>query len=188
MDYAATDIRALDLVDDEFSSRSAGALPRSAPVAAINLSGIERSVVYLSRDDGLASIPDLPTWRGWFGRAFRTKQPNQLANEQLEALRRYSILARVYGDPGDDALGQFLGAGYTLEQADLVRRLLQQRLPARRDKSSNGPAWVVILLISAGTFFALQSAVGEVVISFICSALAFVTLASLAVPRDRAHR
>lgn len=117
MDYAASKA-VIDYVDREY---------RLVPPRASEppfLSELERSVIHLSRSDPVASIPDLRGWRAAVERLFATRRAGSLANERLEELRRFAILVRVHDDPGDDALDRFLDAGYSVEQARLVRAMV----------------------------------------------------------------
>ncbi len=179
MDYATPEARVAELVEHELQPAS-----RRSPEPPA-FSGVERSVIQLSRKDSLASIPELWDWRVGVARLFAANQANPLANARLEELRRFAILVRVHDDPGDDAIDRFLDAGYTVEQAGLVRRILQEGVPARRGAGANGALWAVLLLIAVGIYVVMQHAVGEIAISLIAAGLGFVTIASLTAPHRR---
>lgn len=181
MDYAAPEARATQLSDHEFQ-----APPQPAP-APPTLSGVERSVILLSRKDPLASIPDLQGWRAGVARLFAANRANPLANPRLEELRRFAILVRIHDDPDDDALDRFLDAGYTLEQAGLVRRIVRESAPADRGTRPGLAFWVVPLLIAVVIYCVMQNAVHEIVISLIVAGLGLITVASLATTRRRTH-
>jgi hypothetical protein len=181
MDYAAPEARVAQLPDHEFQ-----APPRPAPLPP-TLSGFERSVIRLSRKDPLASIPDLQGWRVGVARLFTAKRANPLANPRLEELRRFAILARTQDDPDDDALDRFLDAGYTLEQAELVRRILREGASVGRRTRPGLTFWVMPLLIAAGIYCVMQNAVHDFAISLIVAGLGLITVASLAMPHRRTH-
>lgn len=183
MDYAAPEARAAQLSDHEFQAPLRPALLPVPPT----LSGIERSVIRLSRKDSLASISDLQGWRVGVARLFAAKHANPLANPRLEELRRFAILARTHDDPDDDALDRFLDAGYTLEQAELVRRILREGASVDR---RTGPAltfWIIPLLTAVGIYCVMQNAVHDFAISLIVAGLGLITVASLAMPHRRTH-
>jgi len=117
MDYAVSEA-CIERVDGE----PRRAQPRAAE--PLSFSEIERSVIHLSQRDHIASIADLRDWRVSIARLFVGRRSNSLADRRLEELRRFAILVRVHGDPGDDALDRFLDAGYTVEQARLIHAMV----------------------------------------------------------------
>jgi|SRR5690242_4982629 len=117
MDYAVSEA-CIERVDGE---------PRRAQLRLaepLSFSEIERLVIHLSQRDHIASIADLRDWRVSVARLVVGRRTNSLADKRLEELRRFAILVRVHGDPGDDALDRFLDAGYSVEQARLVRAMV----------------------------------------------------------------
>jgi hypothetical protein len=61
-----------------------------------DLTLLERAVVALARTDPVRSLRRQGLFAGWIGGAKYTPQP--LADARLEALRRYAVLLRKYGD------------------------------------------------------------------------------------------
>jgi hypothetical protein len=182
MDYAASEAL-VDYIDPECRP----VLPR-APEPPF-FSELERSVIHLSRNDPAASIPDLRGWRVGVARLFATNRASSLANERLEELRRFAILVRVRGDPGDDALDRFLDAGYTVEQAERVHWITHQGKPTGSRQGLKFVFWGVPLLLAAGIAVLVQAAVGEILNSLITVAFISVTMASFAYRRrDRLRR
>jgi hypothetical protein len=105
------------------SQRIAAATPEEARFAAL-----EWKVIALAEADPVASIGSPTRFRRFFERWFGFKLPRPLANERLEALRRFAVLARVSGGrlPAEE-VKHFLTAGFSLLQA----RALQRRASAR---------------------------------------------------------
>ena len=156
------------------------------PIRTIpKLSALERSVVDLSHQDSLASIPDLAGWRAIVARWLRGEQPNRLANERLEALRRYAIIFRVRGEADGSALA---GAGFTTQQRELVQQMVLAKTAAQRTKQAGVMAWLVLLILGLAIYAGMQAALEEPVISLLVAGVGLATLASIAAPRDHSAR
>lgn len=117
--------------------------PESPPIVGTaisppaRLSALEWSVVAMAELDGLSSIRQ----PGRYTRALRTlfgvKQPNRLANERLETLRRVAILAWHYGwNVPKSEVAAFLEAGFSSDQFELIQRSLGQTRAARRRRTA----------------------------------------------------
>jgi hypothetical protein len=97
-------------------------VPASAPVApAPEFSALEWSVIRLARVDGLSTLREpgrLGRFINWL--MGRGGSP-ELANPQLEALRRMAVLSWHFGFtvPGDD-VADFIAAGFSPEQYELM--------------------------------------------------------------------
>ena len=89
---------------------------------------LELKVIALAEADPVASIGAPTRFTRFFERWFGFKRPSPLANERLEALRRFAVLSRVTGGrlPAEE-VKHFLAAGFSLFQA----RALQRRAAAR---------------------------------------------------------
>ena len=83
------------------------------PAQSASFTALERQVITLAEADPVASIGAPRRFNRFFERWFGFKQPAPLANERLEALRRFAVLARVTG-------GQL--------PADEVKRFLEERI------------------------------------------------------------
>ena len=89
---------------------------------------LELKVIALAEADPVASIGPPRRLHRFFERWFGFKLPNPLADERLEALRRFAVLARVTaGRLPAEEVKRFLAAGFSLLQA----RALQRRASAR---------------------------------------------------------
>lgn len=102
--------------------------PTLRPAEKGGFEPLELRVIALAEADPVASIGSPTRFRRLFERWFGFKLPRPLANERLEALRRFAVLARVSGDgmPAEE-VRNFLTAGFSLRQA----RTLQRRATAR---------------------------------------------------------
>jgi hypothetical protein len=105
---------------------SAGAAESQS--AEVGFAPLELKVIALAEADPVASIGPPRRLHRFFERWFGFKLPNPLADERLEALRRFAVLARVTGGrlPAEE-VKHFLTAGFSLFQA----RALQRRASAR---------------------------------------------------------
>ena len=102
--------------------------PASAKAEEARFAPLELKVIALAEADPVASIGAPTRFTRFFERWFGFKRPSPLANERLEALRRFAVLSRVTGGrlPAEE-VKHFLTAGFSLFQA----RALQRRAAAR---------------------------------------------------------
>lgn len=100
------------------------------------LSALEWSVVAMAERDGLASIRQPGRMVSALASLFGISQPNRLANERLEALRRVAIFAWRSGwnVPKSEVAG-LLAAGYTTDQYELVQLSIGEARRERRRKT-----------------------------------------------------
>ncbi|WP_232492779.1 hypothetical protein [Novosphingobium kaempferiae] len=154
------------------------------PASTLALSPLERSVVFLSRNDPLSSVPGQKGFRAWIGRHFGGEPVNELADPKLEALRRLAVVLRQDAAPSERVLRDFLLAGYTRAHADLVARIARQDHRPRKEGQPSRAQWAILLLLAFGAFAVVQSIADQMPVSVIAGALAFVTLASLTTPRS----
>lgn len=84
---------------------------------------LELKVIALAEADPVASLGTPTRFRRSVERWFGFKLPRPLANERLEALRRFAVLARVSGGrlPAEE-VKNFLTAGFSLLQAQALTR------------------------------------------------------------------
>ena len=107
-------------------------VPTLVPVApAPQFSQLEWSVIRLARVDGLSTLRK----PGGLGRFInwligRTGNP-ELANPQLEALRKIAVLSWHFGFtvPGDD-VADFIAAGFSPEQYELLVHSIRDAISA----------------------------------------------------------
>lgn len=85
---------------------------------------VERHVIALARRDDRWSLLDASDWRARLVRWVSGRRPvNRLANERLEALRRFVVLSRLRrGKVSEPELRNFLRAGFTTFQAIILQR------------------------------------------------------------------
>ena len=104
----------------------------TAPPPA-RLSALEWSVVAMAEHDGLSSIREPSRFIAALNSLFGLRRNNRLANERLEALRRLAILAwhHRWNVPKSE-LASFFGAGFTVDQYELIQASIGQARSARR--------------------------------------------------------
>ena len=96
--------------------------PKSEAPAPATLTVIEWSVVAMAEKDGLSSLREPSRFITALRSLFAVRRPNRLANDGLEALRRLAVHAWIHGwNVPDSELRQFLAAGYSLDQYELVQ-------------------------------------------------------------------
>ena len=102
-------------------------------VAPARLSALEWSIVAMAERDGLGSIRERSRFIAGLGSLFGLKQPNRLANDRLEALRRVSILAwhHRWNVPKSE-VANFLAAGFSIDQYELIQTSIGQARQTRR--------------------------------------------------------
>ena len=107
------------------------ALSPHAP-ANQEFSGLEWSVIRLARIDRLWTIRTTGRLRHFWNWLIGRGNP-QLANPRLEALRRMAVLTWHFGFtvPGED-VSDFLSAGFTTDQYELMAGSINSALSARR--------------------------------------------------------
>jgi len=108
---------------DEALRLSSAITRQSEPVASpATLTALEWSVVAMAEKDGLSSLREPGRFSTALRSLFGVRQPNRLANDGLEALRRLAVHAWLYGwNVPDSELREFLAAGYSLDQYQLVQ-------------------------------------------------------------------
>ena len=106
-------------------------------VTAPRLSALEWSVVAMAERDSLSSIREPGRFVSALNALFGIKRPNRLANEGLEALRRMAILAWHYGwNVPRSELNEFLAAGFSTDQFELIQNSIGQARAARRRRTA----------------------------------------------------
>lgn len=117
------------------ASKVSNIVGTAAPVA--RLSALEWSVVAMAERDGLSSIREPGRLVSALNALFGIKRPNRLANDGLEALRRIAILAWHYGwDVPKSELREFLAAGFSTDQFELIQNSIGQARAARRRRTA----------------------------------------------------
>ena len=97
------------------------------------LSALEWSVVAMAEGDKLSSIREESRYTRALRGLFGIKRVNRLANDQLEALRRVTVLAWHYGwNVPKSEFKAFLAAGYSSDQFELVQQSIARARATRR--------------------------------------------------------
>jgi hypothetical protein len=128
----------IDLSPSAFRPAAAIQLADSGNQAEVHLGRDEWSVVEIARNDGLWSLSP----NGFFARLVRTlfgiTPPRPLANERLEALRRFAVVAWKRGAVGAAQMRELAAAGFSAADARLVLEHVWRRL--KRQSRSMGIA------------------------------------------------
>jgi hypothetical protein len=111
------------------------AMVGAAIMPPARLSALEWSIVAMAERDGLASIREPGRYTRALRNFFGFKQPNRLANERLEALRRLAIFAWHHGwNVPKSELHAFFAAGFSSDQFELIQNSLGQSRAVRRQR------------------------------------------------------
>lgn len=118
-----------------------GGATAAAPRTKAALSALEWSVVALAERDPLSSLRAPGRMALAFGALFGSRTTTKLADERLEALRRVAVQAwhRGYDVPAS-AIRNFLDAGFTLDQYELMAGSIATARAARRARR-RGPRY-----------------------------------------------
>jgi hypothetical protein len=116
--------------------RAPPAIIGTAPPPA-RLTALEWSVVAMAEQDGISSIREPGRFIAALGSLFGVRRPNRLANDRLEALRRLAILAwhHRWNVPKSE-LSDFLAAGFSIDQYELIQNSIGQARLARRRRTA----------------------------------------------------
>ena len=127
---ASLPLPALQWQPENSGSNGRASLVGTVPPA--RLSALEWSIVAMAQRDGLASIRDRSRFIAALGSLFGFRQPNRLANDRLEALRRVSILVwhHRWNVPTSE-VADFLAAGFSINHYELIQTGVGEARQAR---------------------------------------------------------
>jgi hypothetical protein len=104
-----------------FETASGAPIPSAdscGPAESASFGPLEQTVIALAEADPVASLGAPRRFARFFERWFGFARHNPLADERLEALRRFALLARVAaGRLPAEEVRRFLAAGFSLSQA-----------------------------------------------------------------------
>jgi hypothetical protein len=131
---ASLPLPALNPQPSMFTAAEPSAMVGSAPAQPARLSALEWSIVAMAERDGRGSIREPGRYTRALRNFFGFKQPNRLANDRLETLRRVAIFAWNFGwNVPRSELAAFFEAGFSSDQFELIQTSLgQARAAARR--------------------------------------------------------
>ncbi|MEC3950226.1 hypothetical protein [Sphingobium sp. HWE2-09] len=183
MGYAYSKIAEYDVI--ETGSSHTSSIGKSS---AESLSKLERSVIQLSMQDTPRSIQTPSKWGARLANLLGREQPNHLASEPLEELRRFAIMTRVRGEADAAMLHRLADAGYSAGQTELAIDLVLRHSAQSNKERTQTTGWLLILVVAVFVFLAMQATLEETMVSIIVASLAFATLASLVAPREQQPR
>ena len=100
--------------------------------APATLSPLEWSIVAMAEKDGLSSLREPSRFLSALASLFWVRRPNRLTNERLETLRRLAVHVWLYRwNVPESELSDFLAAGYSLDQYQLVQTSIAQARTSR---------------------------------------------------------
>jgi hypothetical protein len=104
--------------------------------APARLSALEWSIVAMAEQDRVSSLREPGRFLSALSSLFGVRRANRLANDRLEALRRLAVLAwhHRWNVPKSE-LHQFLEAGFSLDQYELIQTSIGQARTASRRAS-----------------------------------------------------
>jgi hypothetical protein len=149
------------------------------------LSAQERLVVVLSRNDPLWSLRPRHTHSKLLRLLFGIEAPHSLADQRLEALRRYAVTYRLRDASQNEAESAALQAGFAANQLAQVRQMVDGARAVRARKSASGVirqalfALVALLVFSGATIW-FGPSFDSRLIAFVFVAVAVLSLASFA--------
>lgn len=96
----------------------------------------EWSVIALARRDDAASLAPDSWWQRLRHRLFGIEASRPLANERLETLRRFAVLARLRRHSiNPSEIARLVAAGFSAFQADVLLSLIDDARPSARQGS-----------------------------------------------------
>ena len=121
----------------EFTAAGAAA---AAPVVANRAVDLfdraEWSVIGLASHDDTASLTADSWWQRMRHRLFGIEASRPLANERLETLRRFAVLARLRRHSiNPNEIARLVAAGFSAFQADVLLSLIDDARPSARQGS-----------------------------------------------------
>jgi hypothetical protein len=159
------------------------AATQAAAVGA-RLSAQERVVVLLSRTDPLWSLRPRHMHSRVLRLLFGIEAPHQLADQRLEALRRYAVTYRERDVSVNEAEADAIAAGFSASQLGQVRHMVDgaraSHLPKRANGVVRGLLALVVALIVYGAITWLSPRFDSALIAFVLIAVAGVSFASFA--------
>ena len=130
---ASLPLPALTQPSGNFATSEGSAMVGRATTPPARLSALEWSIVAMAEHDGLSSIREPSRYTRALRALFGIKQPNRLANERLELLRRVAILVWHHGwNVSKSELAAFFAAGFDGDQYELIQTSVGRARAASR--------------------------------------------------------
>jgi len=168
-----------------FEAAASAAVPK-------RLSGQERLVVLLSRNDPLWSLRPRHTHSKLLRFLFGIEAPHSLADQRLEALRRYAVTYRLRDAGVGEAESAALRAGYMASQLAQVRHMVDGARATRAHRNagalvSQALFALIAFLVLAGATAWFSPRFDSSLISFVFVAVAVLSFASFAAKHPARH-
>jgi len=156
------------------------------------LSAQERIVVLLSRNDPLWSLRPRHVHSRALRFLFGIEAPHQLADQRLEALRRYAVTYRLRDASVHEAEADAIAAGFSAGQLGQARHMIDGARASHSGERAGGLVRrgllaLALALIAYSAITWLSPRLDSALIAFVLIAVAAVSFASLA-GREPARR
>ena len=153
--------------------------------AETRLSPQERIVVLLSRSDPLWSLRPRHTHSRVLRFLFGIEAPHQLADQRLEALRRYAVTYRLRDEGVNEAEASAIAAGFSASQLGQARHMVDGARASHSAEPAGGLVQrglltLALSLITYGGITWLSPRFDSALIAFVLIAVAGVSFASFA--------
>lgn len=155
-----------------------GAVRSPASSVPVQLDDLERQAVLISRTDDARSISP----RGRIDRVtavlFGSRPASRLADDRLEAYRRYAVLYRLRGPRlAASETARALQAGIPNRKLELVRAMVDPWHTGKRGRSYTQLAQAVAFIaLSVTTYLWLTATLGDQLISMVVLLVSLVTM------------
>jgi len=164
-----------------------GAGVASAPTPTAGLDPLERQIVLLSRGDGVRSVQSRRRYDWVLNLIYGFNSARSLADQKLEALRRYAVLRRLHGDHmAPEEVDQVRAAGFAPSKlANLHRMVDPWRAPRQRHQILQQSLTILAMgVLGALLFPSISDSVGDELIAVLLIGVAFVTSLPLLLAGD----
>ena len=159
----------------------------SAPTPTAGLDPLERQIVLLSRGDGVRSVQARCRWDWILDLIYGFNPARSLADQKLEALRRYAVLRRLHGDQiAPEELDHVRAAGFAPSKLASLHRMVDPwRAPRHRHQMLQQSLMILaICLFGALLYPWISDSVGDELIAVLLLGVAFVTSLPLLLAGD----
>ncbi|MBB3473541.1 hypothetical protein [Sphingomonas sp. BK345] len=153
----------------------------------LQLEELERQAVLVSRSDDARSLRTGGRAHRFKALVFGHRPVSKLANERLEAIRRYAVLYRLKGAKlGQGEVAAAYATGISAAKLALVRSMVDRwRVPATKSRLATHLIQATVAVSSAAWLYSwLSEETGDGLIAIILVLVIFITIIAVASPKD----
>lgn len=154
-----------------------GAGIMSTPTVPVSLEPLERQAIAVSRGDGMRSIRTRRSTDWLLNLVYGVEPVRSLADEKLEALRRYAVVRRIRGDQMEPhETDRAMAASFPAAKLALVHKMVDPwRLPAPEYAMARQILLVIALVALGALLFPwIEEGVGDPLIAGLLLGVALV--------------